>query len=231
MFLAERQRLRRLQEQALTKLLAPALATEVRERAALRLLELDPTREAAARVLMQVHVERGESAQAARLFEGLRDRLQIDLGVRPERETLDIYESIRSGATRAGETKPQLTMHAGGPDLLGKPSIAVLPFTNMSGDPDQQYFADGITEDIITELSRFHELSVLARNASFRFRGQSVDVRAAGRELSAQYIVEGTCSCLSADLMKPLNGTNGHGRSIRISIHLGGGEWSAPRIS
>jgi len=204
--LAERQRLRRLQEQALTKLLVPTLDTEIRERAALRLLELDPTREVAARVLMQVHVQRGESAQAVRLFEGLRDRLQIDLGVRPERETIDLYESIRSGATHAVETKPQLTMRAGGPDLLGKPSIAVLPFTNMSSNPDQQYFSDGITEDIITELSRFHELCVLARNASFRFRGQAVDVRAVGRELSAQYVVEGSIRKL--------------GTRIRITVQL-----------
>jgi DNA-binding SARP family transcriptional activator len=106
------------------------LDTEIRVRAALKLMELDPTREAATRVLMQVHVERGESSQALRLFEGLRDRLKSELGVRPERETLDIYELIRSGATHAPETKPQLTMRAGGPDLLGKPAIAVLPFTN-----------------------------------------------------------------------------------------------------
>ena len=202
--LGERQRLRRLQEQALTKLLAPALDTEIRERAALKLLELDPTREAAARVLMQLHVERGESAQALRLFEGLRDRLQTDLGVKPERETIDLYESIRSGVMGAAETKR--TMRGGQQNLLGKPSIAVLPFTNMSNDPDQQYFSDGITEDIITELSRFHELSVLARNASFRFRDQSVDVKAVGRELNAQYIVEGSIRKL--------------GSRIRITVQL-----------
>jgi TolB-like protein len=67
-----------------------------------------------------------------------------------------------------------------------RPSIAVLPFTNMSGDSAHVYFSDGFTEDIITELSSFHELAVVARNATFRFRGQAVDVRAVGRELKAR---------------------------------------------
>ena len=73
-----------------------------------------------------------------------------------------------------------------------KPSIAVLPFISMSGDVEQQYFGDGITEDIITELARFRNLHVLARNTSFRYRGQDVDVQRVGRELSVQYIVEGS---------------------------------------
>jgi adenylate cyclase len=73
-----------------------------------------------------------------------------------------------------------------------RPSIAVLAFTSMSGDPDQEYFSDGITEDIITELSRFSELFVIARNSSFRYKGQSVDVRQVGRELGARYVLEGS---------------------------------------
>lgn len=73
-----------------------------------------------------------------------------------------------------------------------KPSIAVLPFVSMSGDVEQQYFGDGITEDIITELARFRNLHVLARNTSFRYRGQDVDVQRVGRELAVQYIVEGS---------------------------------------
>ncbi len=73
-----------------------------------------------------------------------------------------------------------------------KPSIAVLPFTSMSGDVEQQYFGDGITEDIITELSRFRQLHVVARNSSFRYRGPDVDVARAGRELGVQYLVEGS---------------------------------------
>jgi tetratricopeptide (TPR) repeat protein len=70
--------------------------------------------------------------------------------------------------------------------------VAVLPFTNMGGDPEQVYFSDGITEDIITELARFRELLVIARNSSFSFRGKDVDVREVGRALNADYVVEGS---------------------------------------
>jgi adenylate cyclase len=73
-----------------------------------------------------------------------------------------------------------------------RPSIAVLPFANMSGDPEQEYFADGIAEDIITELSRFRSLFVIARNSSFTYRGQAVDVRRVARELGVRYVLEGS---------------------------------------
>ncbi|MGH6932938.1 MAG: adenylate/guanylate cyclase domain-containing protein [Dongiaceae bacterium] len=79
-----------------------------------------------------------------------------------------------------------------GATVSDKPSIAVLPFTNMSGDPEQEYFSDGITEDIITELSRFRNLLVVARNSSFTFKGQAVDVKEVGRKLGARYVVEGS---------------------------------------
>jgi adenylate cyclase len=81
--------------------------------------------------------------------------------------------------------KPQLGL----PD---KPSIAILPFANRSGDPDQEYFADGITDDIITELSQFPELFVIARNSSFQYRGRSIDVRQIGRELGVRYLLDGS---------------------------------------
>ncbi|MCK5363880.1 MAG: adenylate/guanylate cyclase domain-containing protein, partial [Gammaproteobacteria bacterium] len=73
-----------------------------------------------------------------------------------------------------------------------KPSIAVLPFTNMSGDPEQEYFSDGITEDVITELSRFHALTVIARNSSFQYKGQSPNIQSVGAELSVRYVLEGS---------------------------------------
>jgi adenylate cyclase len=76
--------------------------------------------------------------------------------------------------------------------LSGKPSIAVLPFANLSGDPQQDYFSDGITEDIITELSRFSELLVITRNSSFRYKGKAVEIREVGRELGARYVLEGS---------------------------------------
>ena len=76
--------------------------------------------------------------------------------------------------------------------LPDKPSIAVLPFTNMSGDLEQEYFTDGITEDIITELSHFRSLFVIARNSSFSYKGQSPDIRRVGRELGVRYLLEGS---------------------------------------
>ena len=76
--------------------------------------------------------------------------------------------------------------------LPDKPSIAVLPFANLSGEAEQEYLADGIVEDIITELSRFSELFVIARNSSFQYKGKAVDVRQVGRELGVHYVLEGS---------------------------------------
>jgi len=80
----------------------------------------------------------------------------------------------------------------GAPPLSDKPSIAVLPFQNMSGDPEQEYFADGMVEDITTALARIPWLFVVARNSSFTYKGQSVDVKLIGRELSVRYVLEGS---------------------------------------
>jgi TolB-like protein/class 3 adenylate cyclase len=76
--------------------------------------------------------------------------------------------------------------------LPDKPSIAVLPFTNMSGDPEQDYFADGMVEEIITALSHFRQLFVIARNSSFTYKGRAVDVKQVGRELGVRYVLEGS---------------------------------------
>lgn len=77
-------------------------------------------------------------------------------------------------------------------EMPDKPSVAVLPFNNMSGDPEQNYFAEGISEDITTELSRFHSIFVISRNSAFTYRGEEVDVRLAGKELGVEYIVQGS---------------------------------------
>jgi adenylate cyclase len=92
-----------------------------------------------------------------------------------------IYRA-RQGAPKAA---PQLALPA-------QPSVAVLPFVNMSGDPAKAYFSDGITEDVITELSRFRSLFVIARNSSFAYREQSADLSRIGRELGVQYVLEGS---------------------------------------
>jgi adenylate cyclase len=78
------------------------------------------------------------------------------------------------------------------PTLPDKPSIAVLPFANLSGDPEQEYFADGMVEEIITALSRIRSLFVIARNSSFTYKGRAVDVKQVGRELGVRYVLEGS---------------------------------------
>ena len=77
-------------------------------------------------------------------------------------------------------------------EVPDKPSIAVLPFTNMSGDAEQEYFCDGITEDIITSLSQVSGLFVIARNSSFAYKGEAVDIRAVAGDLGVRYILEGS---------------------------------------
>ncbi len=77
-------------------------------------------------------------------------------------------------------------------DLPGKPSVAVLPFANIGGDPEQEYFADGMTEEVITALSRIRAFFVIARNSSFTYKGRAVDARQVGRELGVRYVVEGS---------------------------------------
>jgi adenylate cyclase len=92
---------------------------------------------------------------------------------------------------RAGAT-PTPAVGSDDLPLPSKPSVAVLPFTNMSGDAEQEYFSDGITEDIITELSRNRGLFVIARNSSFAFKGPAVDIAEVGRKLGVRYVVEGS---------------------------------------
>ncbi|HJT15377.1 MAG TPA: BTAD domain-containing putative transcriptional regulator, partial [Dongiaceae bacterium] len=198
--LVERQRLGHLLEEALTKLLSQSMADGASERAiatARRLLSRDPLREEASRALMQIHAERGQTAQALKMYETLRDRLHRELGVRPARETTQLYEAIlhrdvgsdpdpfpnRPEASDEGAARLPLT---------DKPSIAVLPFENLSNDPEQEYFADGMVEEIITALSRMRSLIVIARNSSFHYKGRSISAKQVGRELGVRYILEGS---------------------------------------
>src|SRR6266536_2979623 len=97
-------------------------------------------------------------------------------------EPVRVYRVRPSGA--ASSSRPALPL----PD---KPSIAVLPFQNMSGDPGQDYFADGIVEEITTALSRFRDLFVIARNSSFTYKGRPVNVKQVGQELGVRYVLEG----------------------------------------
>jgi len=107
----------------------------------------------------------------------------------------NIVEPVRAFKVTPSNSAPPETVPAAreiAPPLADKPSLAVLPFTNMSGDPEQEYFADGMTEDLITDLSKVSGLFVVARNSTFAYKGKHVDVRAVARELGVRYILEGS---------------------------------------
>jgi TolB-like protein/DNA-binding SARP family transcriptional activator/tetratricopeptide (TPR) repeat protein len=201
--LVERQRLRALAVGAATRLMTGSVEAgrpQSAANAARRLLSLEPLHEAACRLLMQVHVDRGERAQALKLFESLRDGLRQELGVAPEPDTIQLYQAIRErrrngeGDRNGGPPPWAIDNPAAGTTLreMRKPSIAVLPFANIGGDPEEEYFADGLTEDIITDLSRVSALFVAARHTVFTFRGRSVGVQQAARELSVSHVLEGS---------------------------------------
>jgi TolB-like protein len=109
-----------------------------------------------------------------------------DLG---DQQVKNIAQAIRVYRVHAGASAPLPVAALPLPD---KPSIAVLPFVNMSGDPEQEYFVDGMVEEIITALSRIRWLFVIARNSSFTYKGQAVDVKQVGRELGVRYVLEGS---------------------------------------
>ncbi|MDB5584707.1 MAG: Adenylate cyclase [Bradyrhizobium sp.] len=102
----------------------------------------------------------------------------------------NIAEPVRAWRVRLGAQGAASQAQA--PALPDRPSIAVLPFENMSGDPEQEYFADGLVEDITTALARFKSLFVIARNSSFTYKGRAVDIRQVGRELGVRYVLEGS---------------------------------------
>ena len=138
----------------------------------------------------------GDSGDAQRLIRTLRGRGIRFVGtVREETAAEAITDPGVSlpSADRFSIAVSPLADTSGAPlSLPRKPSIAVLPFTILSDDPEQQYFADGVVEDIITALSRFKSLFVIARNSSFTYRGKAVDIKQVGRELGVRYVLEGS---------------------------------------
>jgi adenylate cyclase len=141
--------------------------------------------------------EPGGICVSARVQEDAAGRLDLTFDDMGEQALKNIARPVRvyrvraTGATPT-KTTPKATPTEIAPALPDKPSIAVLPFQNMSGDPEQEFFADGIAEDIITALSRYPSLFVIARNSSFSYKDRAVDVKQAGRELGVRYVLEGS---------------------------------------
>jgi len=218
----ERERLFGRALQVLGKLLAlQSESTDIEAAIATanRLVSLDPLNEGAHRSLMRLYVTQGRQELALRQYEICRDRLRRELNVGPDPATAALHQEIlarRSGAGPANAAAPSspapsspvpsspapMAMIAAGPDAhrRGRPSIVVLPFVNQGGDPGQDYLGDGITEDIITELSRYRSLLVIARSSSFQFKGPAVDLAAVRQKLGVQYLVEGSVRKIGANI-------------------------------
>jgi adenylate cyclase len=142
---------------------------------------------------LETLAEVGGICVSAAVRDQVADRIDVtfeDLGEKPLKNIsrpVRVYRVLPQAA-------PEATRKSGpsSPRAAAKPTIAVLPFANMSGDPEQEFFVDGLTEDILTELSRRHELFVISRNSTFTYKGQAVNIREVARKLRAQYLVEGS---------------------------------------
>jgi adenylate cyclase len=126
-----------------------------------------------------------------KVYSEVEGKLDVGFEDRGEQQLKNISKPVRAYAIRAGACSALIDRVSAAPPLPDKPSIAVLPFENMSGDPEQEYFADGMVEEIITALSRFKWLFVIARNSSFTFKGKAADVKEVGRRLGVRYVLEG----------------------------------------
>jgi adenylate cyclase len=122
------------------------------------------------------------------VMEQVKQKAALGFELRGEERLKNIAEPVRVFRVRMEGPMPAEKPTLALPD---KPSLAVLPFQNLSGDPEQEYFADGVVEEIITALSRFRQLFIIARNSSFTYKGRAVDVKQVGRELGVRYVLEG----------------------------------------
>ena len=173
--------------------------TERAIESASRPLAIDPTGEAGHRALMRLYEKSGRRDMALRQYEKCKQQLSAELGIEPDSETRELHQRIGALPQRApveagmngSVPRSETTSDRAGP-VPDKASIAVLPFVNMSGDPEQEYFSDGVTEDIITTLSKVKGLFVTSRGSTFTYKGRSVKVQEVGRELDASHVVEGS---------------------------------------
>jgi TolB-like protein len=195
----ERERLRQLAVTALTKLLAhhtASMALDPAVQAGARLLALDTANEPTHRALMSLYARQGKRSEALRQYRLCCEALMRDLGVRPDAATEALYRDLQQPVAITAEvarpTASEEAAHETQPPLPDKPSIAVLPFANLSGDPEQEYFADGLVEDIIGALSRISALWVIARASTFTYKGKPIEVKRIARELGVRYVMEGS---------------------------------------
>jgi adenylate cyclase len=127
-----------------------------------------------------------------KVYSEVEGKLDVGFDDRGEQHLKNISRPVRVYAVNAGTHRPPIERSGAVLSLPDKPSIVVLPFHNLSSDPEQEFFADGMVEEIITALSRFKALFVIARNSSFTYKGRAVEVKRVGRELGVRYVLEGS---------------------------------------
>ena len=178
--------------------------------AANRAISINNLREDAHRLAIRALAAAGRRADALRRYEHLVALLKSELDVEPDANTQALVRSLRqatlapSDPVARGDAPTRVPTEF--PPFPDRPSIAVLPFANLSGDPEQEYFADGMVEDILTALSRVRWLFVIARQSSFSYKGRAVDVKQIGRELGVRYVTEGS--------------VRKYGNSVRVTAQL-----------
>jgi TolB-like protein len=166
------------------RLATTALATEDAGSAlthAEAILRQDPLDDEAHRYKLQALAALGRKAEALKGHQSFAALLKSELGTDPERATIDLVAALKTST-------PANVVKTG----TARPSIAVMPFANLSPDPDQTYFADGMADELITALSRLPWLTVMSRGATFAFKDKPIDARQAGREFSVRYVLEGS---------------------------------------
>jgi TolB-like protein/DNA-binding SARP family transcriptional activator len=195
----QRQRLEGLALDAMVKLAEQELEAGNHEpalNAASRAIEISGLREDAHRLVIRTLAARGRRSDALKHYENLAALLKRELTVEPDPTTRALAAELRKSHVPRPESgvrsNPASETGAVLLPFPDRPSIAVLPFANMSGDPEQEYFADGMVDDILMALSRVRWLFVIARQSSFIYKVRSADVQQIGRELGVRYVVEGS---------------------------------------
>lgn len=209
----ERERLRQLTGTLYARLMERAEASGDIESAlnhGLKLIGLDPLQEQVHRSLMRLYAAQGRNDAALAQYERCKQELLSQLRVQPEAETEALARSIKTGRRQSVANIEVPKPIA--PILGDKPSIAVLPFTNLTNSREQDFIADGMTEDIIGALSRIRDLFVLSRRSSFVFKDRAISAEDTARELGVRYILEGSVRVagsqvrVSAQLIDGLSG-------------------------
>ena len=140
---------------------------------------------------LEAAAEPGGICMSDAVYAQVKGKIDLEFTDGGEQTFKNIPDPVRVYRWQPGNPSPQKKTVASD-KVITKPSIAVLPFTNMSGDPEQEFFADGISEDIITALSKIRSFLVIARNSTFTYKGKAVDIKTVGRELDVRYVLEGS---------------------------------------